>query len=95
MALYCKWARIIDIKASTCSSYDRADAAALYGTVLLMREEGMKSRRDAANVPATNHGPIVLVQIGLQKPHVRRPSLVVLNRGIRRAVVSYGWLSDV
>jgi hypothetical protein len=27
-----------------------------------------------------NPGPVVWVQIGLQKPHKRRPSLVVLNR---------------
>jgi hypothetical protein len=62
---------------------------------MMSEKEEMKNRRDAANVPATNHGPIVLVQIGLQKPHVCRPSLVVLNRGARRAVVSYGWLLDV
>ncbi len=29
-----------------------------------------------------NPGPVVWVQIGLQKPHKRRPSLVVLNRGV-------------
>lgn len=43
----------------------------------------MKNRRDSSNVPATNPSPIALVQIRLQKPHVRSPSLVVLNRKAR------------
>jgi hypothetical protein len=96
MAMYCGWARIIGIEVSTCRDYDRADATELCGTILTMsEEEEMENRRCDTSVPATNPSPIVLEQIGLQKPHERRPSPVVLNRGIRRAVVSYGWLSDV
>ena len=42
-------------------------------------EEEMENRRCDTSVPATNPSPIVLVQIGLQKPHERRPSPVVLQ----------------
>jgi hypothetical protein len=45
--------------------YDRADATALCGKILMMsEEEERKNRKDAASVPATNPRPIVLVLIG-------------------------------
>ena len=78
--MYCGWARIIGIEVSTCRDYDRADATKLCGTILMMsEEEEMENRRCDTSVPATNPSPIVLVQIGLQKPHERRPSPVVLQ----------------
>jgi hypothetical protein len=82
MALYCRWAWIINIKASTRSSYNRADATALCGKILMMGEEELDNSCDRS-VPAINPGPVVLMQIWLQKPHKRGPSLVVLSRGGR------------
>ena len=77
MAMYCGWARIIDIEASTCRNYNRADAVALCGKILTVNEEKeMENRRCDLSIPATNPIPIMLVQIGPQKPHVYRPSLV-------------------
>jgi hypothetical protein len=35
------------------------------------------------------------MHIGLQKLHVHRPSLVVLNSVAGRPAVSYGWLLEV
>ncbi len=48
----------------------------------MVNEGEMKNRRCDRIVPAANPGPVVLAQIGLQKPHKRRPSMVVLNRGM-------------
>jgi hypothetical protein len=95
MALDCGWARIIDTEASTCRDYNRADATEWCGKILMVNEAEMENRRDAANDPSTNLSPIVLAQIGLKEPHVYRPSPVVLNRGVERTAVSYGWPPNV
>ena len=81
MAMYCEQARIISIDVATCGGYDRAEAAELCGKNLMIREEKMENRKCDRSVPAANPGPVVSAQIRLQKPHKRRPSLVVLVRG--------------
>jgi hypothetical protein len=80
MALYCRWARIIGIDVLMCRDYDRADAVALCAKTLMMSEEELNNRCDKS-VPATNPDPVVIAQIWLQEPHVRRPSLAVHTGG--------------
>jgi RNA polymerase subunit RPABC4/transcription elongation factor Spt4 len=63
MAMYCSRARIVNIEGSTCGGCDRADATEWCGKILMVNEEEMENRRDAANDPATNLSPIVSVQV--------------------------------
>ena len=87
MVMYCGRTRIIvSVEVSICRGYNRADATELCGKILMMSEEEMNNSCDR-RVPAMNPGPVVWVQIGLQKPHKRRPSLVVPNRGVRTRVL--------
>ena len=89
MATYCGQTRIIvGVEVSICRGYNRADATELCGKILMMSEEEMNNSCDR-RAPAINPGPIVWVQIGLQKPHMPRPSLVVPNRGVRTRVLNW------
>ena len=73
--MYCGRARIIvSIEESICRGNNRANTTALCGKILMVSEKEMNNSCDRS----------VSVQIGLQKPHKRRPSLVVLNRGQKR-----------
>ena len=60
-------------------------------------DEGIAIRENERITPEelTKRDQHLWVQNGLQEPHRRRPSLVFLNRGVRRPVVSYEWRPNV
>jgi hypothetical protein len=59
------------------------------------RVTGWKARAFAVAFQRAQRLRACWTQIGLQEPHRRRPSLMVLNRGIGRPVVSYERLPNV
>jgi len=57
--------------------------------------EGSEARMSAVEFQKAQRQLACWVHIGLQILHVRMPSLVILNRGVGRPVVSYGRLPGV